>query len=95
MNAEHDAERHYDMHGCEDTNCALEAAWDSFRWAAAEDERFTDEDGEWLPGFPDAFDDHPVWIDYADEFVKTIEDIIREVSSFTGWENYYGVSRSD
>ena len=95
MNAESAAERHYDRHGCEDTNCALEAAWESFIESAAEDERFTDEDGEWLKGFPEAFDDHPVWIDYADTFVSSIEAIISEVSSFAGWEDYYGTSRWD
>lgn len=93
MNPEHDAEMFYDKHG--DGGCAEEAAWESFFESATEDARFTDEDGEWLPGFPEALADHEVWLDYVKIFMSNLEEIHSEVSTFAGWENYYGTSRSD
>jgi hypothetical protein len=95
MSAEDDAVSHYETHGCEDTTCAIEAAWESFIEFAADDERFTDGDGEWLPGYPDKLDEHDEWDKYVNTFVHNIEVIIRELSSFAGWEDYYGTSRSD
>ena len=76
----------------------LEAAWESYLELAAEDERYTDEDGEWLAGYPEKFEESNFEEanDYMMEAVASVENTITECREYSGDPySYYGVSRSD
>ena len=79
-----------------------DVAWESFLEEAIEHEKFTDEDGEWLP----EYDTHDKLMqtqeckDYTQEFISTLIEIQDECSYLEHdcggcLYAYHGVSRSD
>ncbi len=83
----------------------LEATWDAILEAASEMEEFTDEDGEWLEGFPEAFEDtnhpagkeaHQVMMDWVGWVEETNGEVrYYHITCRGDPYTYYGVSRSD
>jgi len=68
--------------------------------SALEDERCTNEDGDWLPGMPESLEDDSTilgkeCLEAFEEAIGYCVESIEELKSFTTIEDYYGVSRYD
>tara|TARA_R100000152_G_C6713203_1_gene140451 strand:+ start:400 stop:717 length:318 start_codon:yes stop_codon:yes gene_type:complete len=79
-----------------------DCAWECFKEEAAEDELFTDEDGEWLPEYDteDKLYNSKECRTYINDFISTLTEIQDECRYFEKdcggcYYRYYGVSRSD
>ena len=101
MNGKSDAENWWRSHGeyVHEQILLDEIAWLCFIEAAVEHEAFTDDNGEWLEGYPKGLDGTNLWHQYCKDFCNMLESIQEACREWDSCGNdpyvYYGVSRSD
>jgi hypothetical protein len=100
MNGSRAAERCWDRHiNYVKEHDMPDLAWDYFLDEAAEHEKFADDNGEWLEGFPEKLDETKEWDEYCIDFCNMLESLHEAWRDYNECRGdpyaYYGVSRSD